>query len=279
MTTLHFGDRISIQPLNIGTGFRALGIRGSDEAMSPFLMADHYWMSEPTFGPHPHAGFSAVTYMFEDSENSFINRDSRGDHSLIRPGDLHWTVAGRGVVHDEVPELPGKAAHGLQLFVNLVAAKKHIEPQAIQLAREEIPELTLASGSRIRVPFGEVTIDGTPLRSPVKIPTEATLIDVHLVAGGRLSLPIAAGQNAFLHVIVGEVKDAQHATTKVGEARRINGSAGTLEIAAEHAAHLVILMGPPIHEPVVRHGPFAMNTREQITDAIRAYQAGEMGSL
>ncbi len=279
MNTLHFGDRITVQPLNIGAGFRALGIRGSDEAMSPFLMADHYWMSEPTFGPHPHAGFSAVTYMFEDSENSFINRDSRGDHSLIRPGDLHWTVAGRGVVHDEVPELPGKAAHGLQLFVNLVAAKKHIEPQAIQLAREDIPELTLASGSRIRVPFGEVTIDGTPLRSPAKIPTEATLIDVHLVAGGRLSLPIAAGQNAFLHVIVGEVKDMQHATTKVGEARRINGSGGTLEIAAEHAAHLVILMGLPIHEPVVRHGPFAMNTREQITDAIRAYQAGEMGSI
>jgi redox-sensitive bicupin YhaK (pirin superfamily) len=294
MTTLHFADRIAVQPMNHGTGFRALGIRGTDAAMSPYLMVDHYWMSQSTFGPHPHAGFCAVTYMFEDSETSFINRDSRGDHSLIRPGDLHWTIAGRGVVHDEVPETPGKAAHGLQLFVNLVAAKKYIEPAAIHLKREDIPELTLASGTRVRLPFGEITIDGTTLRSPVNIPTDATLVDVQMVAGGRLSLPIAKEQNVFIHAITGEASDLQHAMLKAGEARSVgkhvekdieknnegtSNTHATLELATVNGAHLAIFMGAPINEPVVRHGPFAMNTREQITEAIRAYQAGEMGTL
>src|SRR6266508_3788 len=87
--------------------------------IDPFIGVDHAWMSAPTFPPHPHAGFSAVSYLFLDSETGIANQDSIGNHNLIRPGGLHWTTAGRDVVHEEVSAEAGKTVHSLQLFVNL----------------------------------------------------------------------------------------------------------------------------------------------------------------
>ncbi|MFB2920991.1 MULTISPECIES: pirin family protein [Aerosakkonema] len=92
-------------------------------SLDPFLNLVDFHMSQPTFKPHPHAGFSAVTYMFEDSEGAFINRDSLGDRSRIAPGDLHWTQAGSGMLHEEVPERAGVDCHGLQMFVNSLTKK------------------------------------------------------------------------------------------------------------------------------------------------------------
>jgi redox-sensitive bicupin YhaK (pirin superfamily) len=111
MNALPIQSHLSMQPMNKGAGFRALGLRGDSTLMDPYLMVDHHWMSQPTFGPHPPAGFSAVTYMFDDAETGFHNRDSMGDSSHIRAGDLHWTTAGAGVVRDEAPVEPGRTGH------------------------------------------------------------------------------------------------------------------------------------------------------------------------
>lgn len=114
---------------NRGSHFRAYGLHGSDPALTdPFLGIDHAWMSAPTFPPHPHAGFSAVTYLFLDSETGIANRDSLGNSTPIEPGGLHWTAAGRGVVHEENPAVLGSTAHLLQIFANLPRERQDAVP-------------------------------------------------------------------------------------------------------------------------------------------------------
>ena len=102
-----------------GNHFLAYALRGQEPSIDPFLGIDHAWMSAPTFAPHPHAGFSAVSYVFLDSETGIENKDSFGNHNLIQPGGLHWAAAGSGIVHEEVPAEPGKTVHSLQIFVAL----------------------------------------------------------------------------------------------------------------------------------------------------------------
>lgn len=143
----------TLQRANHGSHFRAYGLRGAAALIDPFIGVDHAWMSAPTFPPHPHAGFSAVSYLFLDSETGIDNRDSIGTHNLIRPGGLHWTTAGRGIVHEEVPAETGKTVHSLQIFVNLPPQRRDIAPFALSLAPQDIPVVQLPA-SRCACPSG-----------------------------------------------------------------------------------------------------------------------------
>jgi len=105
--------------------------------LHPILGFDHFRMNGPTFAPHPHAGFSAVSYVFEDSPGALRNRDSLGHDLTVQPGELLWTQAGSGVIHDEVPATRGAPIHGLQLFVNLSSKNKHIEPRMLHFSQGE----------------------------------------------------------------------------------------------------------------------------------------------
>ena len=127
-------------PLSIGSGFTGVGFRHGQfsGAMDPLIMVDHYTMTKPTFGAHPHAGLSAVTVLFEDTEGKFNNRDSLGNDFNINPGDLYWLNAGSGAIHDEAPR-KGASIHGLQIFVNLPARMKHQAPSSLHVKREDIP--------------------------------------------------------------------------------------------------------------------------------------------
>lgn len=191
--------------MRMGEGFRAEGLRADAAVLDPYLMADHYWMSQPTFGPHPHAGFSAVTYMFDDAETGFDNRDSLGNAEAIRAGDVHWTVAGAGVMQDEVPQQPGKTAHGLQIFVSLAAAKKHMPPTTVHIAREAMPVVDQSGGARVKVVFGAYDDGERQVAAVAALPTDATLIDVGLPAGSQFTYPVAAGTTAFIFVISGNI--------------------------------------------------------------------------
>ena len=131
---------VRMQRANRGSPFRAVRLHGADPAqLDPFIGIDHAWMSAPTFPPHPHAGFSAVTYLFLDSETGMANRDSLGTRNLIEPGGLHWTAAGRGVVHEEVPAVTGSTTHLLQIFVNLPRDRQTAAPFALSLASQDVP--------------------------------------------------------------------------------------------------------------------------------------------
>jgi redox-sensitive bicupin YhaK (pirin superfamily) len=278
MNTLPIQSTLTVQPMAIGEGFRADGIRGDAAVLDPFLMADHYWMSQPTFGPHPHAGFSAVTYMFDDAETGFNNRDSRGNQNVIRAGDVHWTVAGAGVLHDEVPQAVGKTAHGLQMFINLAAADKHCTPRVVHIAREAMSVVDTPTGASVKVVFGGFDNGQQQVAAVAELPTDATLFDVRFKAGDRFVYTVPKGSTAFLLVVGGAVTLAER-TLAAGQSVAFTRDGGELAISALQASQVAVFMGQPLNDPVVRHGPFAMTNQADIERAISDYKAGRMGTL
>jgi len=271
----------------IGDAFRAKHFeeRAFDGLMDPVVMLDHFHMTGPTFAPHPHAGISAVTYMFEDAVGAHVNYDSLGNHGPIRPGALHWFAAGRGAVHTEQPEGENQHVHALQIFVNLPASKKFDAPYAVHAEPHEIPEFR-TKGVRVRVASG--SSNGVVAPHTQQLPEPFTLLDGFLWPSAEFSHDLPRGWSAMiysvsggLHVTVDEnvrhlnegeavaVAFDEHATAEVIAVR----------LAAEGDSHFVVLSGPALHEPIAKHGPFVMNTREQLEDRIRAYQRGELGQL
>jgi redox-sensitive bicupin YhaK (pirin superfamily) len=189
-----------LQRANHGSHFRALALRGVANLIDPFLGVDHAWMSAPTFPPHPHAGLSAVSYVFLDAETGLTNQDSLGNDNLIRPGGLHWMAAGSRVVHEEVPAEHGKTVHSLQIFVGLPPEVQGKEPFALTLEPQDIP-VVQQDKSKVRVVLG--CFNG--LRSPMIPPNDVTMLDISLEHGAVLSLPVSAGECAFVVPIHGSV--------------------------------------------------------------------------
>lgn len=188
----------SLQQVAKGDYFRAQVLRGQEQLTSPFLGIDHAWMSAPTFAPHPHAGFSAVSYVFLDSETAIENRDSLGNHNLIQPGGLHWAAAGSGIVHEEIPAETGKTVHSLQIFVEATPDQRNSEPFALSLEPHDVPVVHLPS-AKVRVVagrYGQVT-------SPLLPPTDVTLLDVSLDDGAILEIPVLPGQPTIVMAING----------------------------------------------------------------------------
>jgi redox-sensitive bicupin YhaK (pirin superfamily) len=197
------------KPITHGQGFQAfsVGQQNLGSAIAPFLQLDHYFMSQPTFAEHPHQGFSAVTYMFEDSAGSFFNEDSQGDRSTIAPGDLHWTQAGSGIRHNETPIEPGKICHGIQMFVDLPAIDKTLPGKAFHLIAAQIPTYTTADGARVRVVVGSAN----GVTSPLQISTRICFLDVHLPADTAIVHELAIDESAFLLAVngSGQVSETQ----------------------------------------------------------------------
>jgi redox-sensitive bicupin YhaK (pirin superfamily) len=166
-------------------------------------------MTQPTFSEHPHQGIAAVTYMFEDSEGTFFNKDSQGDESYIRPGDLHWTQAGTGIRHNETPIEPGKICHGIQMFVDLTPEDKLAPAKALHLSSVDIPVYTTPDGGKIRVVIG----NANGLVSPLEISNKISFLDVTIPANSSINHELAANESVFLLAVkgsgfVGENQDA-----------------------------------------------------------------------
>ena len=255
----------------------SVGRSNLGEGVDPFLQIDHFRMRQPVFPPHPHAGFSAVTYMFEDSEGAFVNRDSLApsDSVLIEPGDLHWTQAGSGVVHEEVPARPGTVCHGLQIFVNLSAQNKFSDPQAFHLSAADIPTYENEQGGQVRVVMGEAF----GLVSPLETLTPVVLLDVMLPAGDELRHEISADHNVFVLVVKG---DGTFGCDSLGtdDAGLFDnrGDATTIRAGAQGLQY-VLCAGKPWNEPVYSQGPFVMNSAAQIQQVHARYMAGAIGAL
>jgi redox-sensitive bicupin YhaK (pirin superfamily) len=262
-----------------GPGFTSFSLRGIPGAtLDPFLNLDDFRMSEPTFPPHPHAGFSAVTYMFEDSPGTFTNRDSLGDESLIGPGTLHWTQAARGMMHEEIPQRRGVECHGLQMFVNLRSDHKLAAPRAFHVDARYVPECRDYAGARIRVLAGSLA----GVRSALsELLTPVSLFDVHLRAGARVSIPVAAGTSCFVLSISGSgTSGPERAAILAHDAFAFADDGDAVELAAgSDGLHVLLAAGKPLGEPVVFAGPFAMTTRTDAEAAIARYERGEMGRL
>ncbi|MHA3064781.1 pirin family protein [Acinetobacter sp. ANC 4641] len=192
---------LSLERINIGSQFRAYGLRGAYDSTNPFIGVDHAWMSGPTFPPHPHQGFSAVSYLFLDSETGINNRDSIGTKNLIKPGGLHWTTAGKGIVHEEVPAEIGKTVHSLQIFINLPSHLRETTPGCLILGAEDVPTVH-REGVKVRVPLGHFE----DVQSPLTPPTEVTILDISLEPNTELVLTLPPEHSGFLLAVYGEVR-------------------------------------------------------------------------
>ncbi len=267
------------RPVRIGAGFEALSFSHTQfhGLMDPLVMVDHFIMTAPTFGTHPHAGMSAVSLLFEDSEGRFRNRDSLGNEVDLLPGDLYWLTAGCGVVHNEMP-LSGARTHALQIFVNLPARMKHVEPSSLHVPNATIPVVE-GEGHRVRVVLGET--HGLIGASSPALPL--TVLDVQLDAGSSFTHAITLNDSVWLHSIRGNAGiriNGQATLLREHEAIALRGTRqAELEIHSRARSQVVLMQGTPIEERFIQRGPFVMSTLDEIEAVAAAYSAGRLGSI
>lgn len=266
---------IALEYRSMSPGFRSAGVRSSEKIdLDPFLNIDLFHMSVPTFPPHPHAGFSAVTYMLPESEGAFVNRDSLGDQRPIAPGSIHWTQAGAGMLHEEVPAVAGTDCWGFQMFIDM--KDKDRAPIAFHAEATAIPVMGDGT-STVRILAGEYRDRTSPLHD---LATPVTMLDITLAPSGRLVLDVAPGHNAFAFGITGEAS-CGGATVRGPGLLRFDGSERRVEIRNQAGAPWrgLFCCGEPLKQAVVWGGPFAMTSVEQLEQARRRFQEGAMGRL
>ncbi|MGH3720773.1 MAG: pirin family protein [Pseudonocardiaceae bacterium] len=247
--------------------------------LDPFLNIDLFEIAGPVFASHPHAGFSVATYLFDDSTTRIRNRDSLGDRSLTEPGGLHWTVAGSGIVHDEMVEEIGRIGHGAQIVVRLPASVEQDDPYGMHFTPNELPMVELGAGADLRVVAGE--IDGA--RSPVREATNAHVYDLLLRPGSRVELPIDPTFRGFVMVVQGgarvEVADQVGDLGPEGLGLFEVGDDPVAIEAGSTGAQLLVGAGVPLRQSSYMLGGFCMSTEDRVRAAVERYRAGEMDGL
>jgi quercetin 2,3-dioxygenase len=246
--------------------------------LDPFLLLNHHGPQayEPgnrglPFGPHPHRGFETVTFIVD---GSVLHRDTAGYESAIRTGGVQWMTAGRGLEHAEVSP-PDFLENGglldiLQLWVNLPARLKMVEPNYIGLQHDAIPSLEPVEGVTVKLISGEW--EGT--RGAVDSLTAVLMATVAMKSGSRLALPIPRGRTALLYVVRGSIRAGGSSVDEFHLAE-VADDGEQLSVEAARDALLIFGHASPIGEPVVAHGPFVMNTHEEIAQAIDDYRSGK----
>jgi quercetin 2,3-dioxygenase len=260
---------------------RSLG-SGTNARLDPFLMLDEFFSDDPDdylagFPSHPHRGFETVTYMLDGHMSHEDHLGNRGD---LGPGDVQWMTAARGIIHSEMPQQSEGRMRGFQLWLNLPSGEK-MKPAAWRdIPAREIPTVALAGGGQARVIAGTLEQAGIATRGPVQgHSTEPLYVDVHLPSGAAFDAPIPAQLNAFIYLYEGDVrvgergdKVPQRAAALLGPGERVAMRAGA------DGARFLLLAARPLNEPVVQYGPFVMNTREQIEQAVADYRSGRFGA-
>ena len=249
---------------------RSIGTSTLD-SLDPFLLLDEFKSDRPDdyiagFPEHPHRGFETVTYMLA---GSMLHQDHKGNMGHLVAGSVQWMTAGRGIIHSEMPQQKDGLMWGFQLWVNLPAREKMREPRYQDIPPEKIPDVARPDGARIRVIAGEA--EG--VRGPVSgIVTEPLYLDVALPAGGRFQQPIPRDRNAFLYVFEGEGSfggDADARSLRSGQLGVLGEGDSLAARAGESGVRFLLLAAKPLGEPVARYGPFVMNTRAEIRQAIQ----------
>jgi hypothetical protein len=267
-----------------GAGVRLTRTLGSrqDLRVDPFLMLDEFFSDDAAdyiagFPSHPHRGFETVTYMLD---GHMLHEDHLGNRGDLRSGDVQWMTAGRGIIHSEMPQQTEGRMRGFQLWINLPAAEKMKPASYRDIPAADIPRLELAGGGRATIVAGTLEHGGATVAGPIQgLTTEPLYVDLELPSGGRFSHPLAAGHNAFAYVFEGSVRIGPAGDGKTVPQRHAailsDGDAVTIE-AGDDGGRLLLLAGRPLNEPIVQHGPFVMNTREEIEQAVRDYSAGRL---
>jgi len=269
------------RPTSDGAGVNLIRVfaAGSDPGFDPFLMLDEFGSNDPDdyiagFPPHPHRGFETVTYMLE---GKMEHRDHLGNRGLLNDGDVQWMTAARGIVHSEMPRQTAGRMHGFQLWLNLPAAEKMNDPAYRDIPAASIPTLENA-GIGIKVIAGCTDLAGEQVTGPIQgLTTDPLYLDVRLPAGRSLALPVEPGHRALLYVYDGGLSVVPDDVELDVSQLAVLGTEGLVQVAGrESGARFLLLAGKPLHEPVVQHGPFVMNTSDEIRQAIDDYQNGRL---
>jgi redox-sensitive bicupin YhaK (pirin superfamily) len=267
---------ITGQQVTDGAGVRITRIltQAQQRRLDPYLMLDIFRSDDPKdyiagFPNHPHRGFETVTYMIA---GRMRHRDNAGHEGLLENGGIQWMTAGRGIVHSEMPEQENGTMEGFQLWLNLPAADKMTAPWYRDFQSPDIPEFTTPEGVLVRVIAGESQSSRGAVTRPV---TEPLYLDLHLPAGARFDQPLPPEHNAFVVVYRGDIRISGKPLSERRMAILSNSpDADRVVIEAGAGAKAILVAGKPLNEPIVQHGPFVMNTQEQIVAAVRDYQAG-----
>jgi redox-sensitive bicupin YhaK (pirin superfamily) len=271
----------------VGDGFPVrtiLSHHDQGQHVSPFILLDYAGPAKftPTtqrrgVGQHPHKGFETVTIVYEGEVE---HRDSTGAGGLIGPGDVQWMTAGAGIVHEEFHS-PAFAAKGgtfevVQLWVNLPARHKQTKPGYQTLLDKDIPAVELpGSAGRLRVIAGNF---GTAT-GPARTFTPINIWDLRLMRDKTVRLDVPEGHTLAVLVLSGTVEVNGQEIARSAQMVLLDREGGGVTIEANNDAKLLVLTGEPIDEPVVAHGPFVMNTADEIRQAIIEFQAGKFGNV
>jgi redox-sensitive bicupin YhaK (pirin superfamily) len=273
-----------------GAGVKLRRSLGSQRGLhvDPFLMLDEFYSDNPDdyiagFPAHPHRGFETVTYMLDGHMRHEDHLGNRGD---LGPGDVQWMTAARGIIHSEMPQQSQGRMRGFQLWLNLPSKEKMKAAGYRDIPAGEIPRVSLPHGGEVKVIAGMLRLGDTITNGPVngrdaKLSTDPLYLDVRLRVGGEFNIPIAAGHSAFLYTYEGSAKIGPTGTAKSLPHRAAgvlsDGDSVRVEAGPE-GVHFLLLAAKPLREPVVQYGPFVMNTREEIEQALADYRDGRLAT-
>lgn len=259
-----------------------------DLRLDPFLMLDEFGTENPDdyiagFPPHPHRGFETVTYMID---GHMRHEDHLGNVGELMSGGVQWMTAGRGVIHSEMPQQESGRMRGFQLWINLPAREK-MKPAAYRdIPAQAIPTVALADEGYVKVIAGRITHGDRVIAGPVNaeagsMATDPLYLDLRLAAGARFTQAVPAGHAAFIYVYEGDlaVGDGKGARELPTQATGVltDGDSVTVSAGAQ-GARFIVIAGRPLREAVVQYGPFVMNTREEIEQAVDDYRNGRLAS-
>ena len=263
-----------------GVKLRRVLTHDLQQRLDPFLMLDAFGSDQPGdyiagFPDHPHRGFETVTYMIA---GRMRHRDSGGHEGLLENGGVQWMTAGRGLVHSEMPEQEEGVMEGFQLWLNLPSQRKMCDPWYRDIPSAEIPEVRLPGGIHVRVIAGACAgVAGAITREQ----TEPLYLDVHFDgddAGAVFSQALPAHHNAFVYAYrgsldVGGPQDTQ--TVPTAHMGLLRNEGDGLMLRAQRGTRAIVIAGQPLREPIAQYGPFVMNTREQLIQAVDDFRAGK----
>lgn len=274
------------QPMDMG-GFpirQALPSAKAD-SIDPFLLLHHAVLKvDPTVdvkhtgvGPHPHRGFSPVTFIFKGGVH---HRDSRGNSHVVYEGGTQWMNAGMGVIHSERPPIDihelGGVQELIQLWINTPAANKMEEPAYIPVSKEETPVVSSEDQlAEVQVVAGEFK----GIKGPIVPHTSINMFTIRMKKGAQLEIPFAESHNAFLYVLNGTIELSEQEEILAHYLVSFHKDGEGISILAKEDTIVLMGTGEPLNEPVVSHGPFVMNNQTQLLEAFRDYQMGKMGVL
>jgi redox-sensitive bicupin YhaK (pirin superfamily) len=270
------------QPTQDGAGVKLTRVLTHDlqQRLDPFLMLDNFASDDPKdygagFPSHPHRGFETVSYMLT---GNMRHKDSAGHEGLITDGGVQWMTAGRGVIHSEMPEQNDGVMEGFQLWLNLPGKDKMCPPWYRDIQSPEVPEYTTGAdaagvGVRVRVIAGvSHGVTGAVQREA----TQPLYLDIIFPeGGGSFSQPLPAAHNAFIYVYRGQVDVAGKPVARQRMAILANEGDG-VTLQASGAARALLIAGRPLREPIAQYGPFVMNTRDELIQAVEDFQNGRL---